>query len=269
MIFVRFNRISARIKGKLLLWLLRFRRVTTRVNVGSLDRVEEYLHTSLGLQTPRYTDPHQRPIRYFPGLKSRPWYNPADFSWTAVLENAHQTIQRELHGIPSQCFRIQHQGLADAGEWNVYYLYYLGRKVEENCSRCPETTKIIESLPGVTNTGLVYFSVLTEGTHVAPHCGPLNTRLRCHLGVVVPPGCNIRVGTETRSWQEGKCLVFDDSFEHEVWNSGHQARTVLVVDFWHPELTDSETWALREIMLVSPEARKYSKSILRQSRMSD
>lgn len=263
------KKISAHIKEKLLLLMLRFRGATTGINVGSLERVEEYLRTSLGLQAPRYTDPHQRPSRYFPGLRTRPWYDPNDFSWTAVLENAHDTIQRELHSIPPQYFRIQHQGLADAGEWNVYYFYYLGRKVEENCRRCPQTTKIIESLPEVTNTGLVYFSILTKGAHITPHCGPLNTRLRCHLGVVVRQGCEIRVGTETRSWQEGKCLVFDDSFEHEVWNLSSQARTVLVVDFWHPDLTASETWALRQIMRISPEARKSTKTILQRSKMSD
>lgn len=230
----------------------------------SLDRVEEYLRGSFGLQVPNYTNPLQRPTHYFPGLRTRAWYDPDDFSWTAILENAYETIQREASGIPPECFRTQHQGLGDAGEWNVYYLYYLGRKLEENCRRCPELTKIIESLPEVTSTGLVYFSMLTEGAHIAPHCGPLNTRLRCHLGVVVPQDCQIRVGTETRSWQEGKCLVFDDSFEHEVWNLAPKARTVLVVDFWHPDLTTAEIWALRQIMQISPEARRFAKTILKR-----
>jgi len=52
---------------------------------------------------------------------------------------------------------------------------------------------------------------------VWPHCGPSNTRIRAHLGLVVPEGCcRMRVANETIEWKEGKIIVFDDSFEHEV-----------------------------------------------------
>jgi aspartyl/asparaginyl beta-hydroxylase (cupin superfamily) len=75
----------------------------------------------------------------------------------------------------------------------------------------------------------------------AGHCGPTNARLRLHLGLVVPDGCSIRVGDEVRSWVEGRCLLFDDSFEHEVWNDADEERLVLIVDVWHPDLkTDDQ-----------------------------
>jgi aspartyl/asparaginyl beta-hydroxylase (cupin superfamily) len=57
--------------------------------------------------------------------------------------------------------------------------------------------------------------------------------------------CGIRVGGEERTWQVGKCLVFEDSFEHEAWNDGNETRAVLVVDLWHPDLTSIEIQALR------------------------
>src|ERR1700744_1142989 len=82
---------------------------------------------------------------------------------------------------------------------------------------------------------------MRAGTHIAPHCGPTNLRLRCHLGIAVPAGdCAIRVGDETRFWTEGECLVFDDHFEHEAWNHTGEDRIVLIVDLWHPSLTGAE-----------------------------
>ena len=92
---------------------------------------------------------------------------------------------------------------------------------------------------------------IPPGTHIKPHCGPVNAWLRCHLGVVVPPGCGIRVGSGKRFWEEGRCLIFDDSFEHEAWNPTGDARTVLVLDFWHPELTAAEAWAMWQIIRMS------------------
>ena len=43
-------------------------------------------------------------------------------------------------------------------------------------------------------------------------------------------GAGIRVGTETREWRAGECLIFDDSFEHEVWHDGDSDRVVLICD---------------------------------------
>jgi aspartate beta-hydroxylase len=68
---------------------------------------------------------------------------------------------------------------------------------------------------------------------------------------VVPAGCGIRVGSTTRSWEEGRCIVFDDSFEHEVWNESDRHRYVLILDFWHPGLTPTEVWALTRVERLS------------------
>ena len=72
--------------------------------------------------------------------------------------------------------------------------------------------------------GETLFSVLRPGTHLRPHCGSTNSRLTCHLGVVVPGGARVRVGDEWREWAEGECLVFDDSWEHEVRTDVHVVR---------------------------------------------
>ena len=103
--------------------------------------------------------------------------------------------------------------------------------------------------------GSAYFSRLAPGTHLNAHCGPTNARLRLHLGLVVPDGCSIRVGDEVRTWVEGRCLLFDDSFEHEVWNNATSERLVLIVDVWHPDL---ELDAERLAHLDGPQKDAYA-----------
>ena len=82
------------------------------------------------------------------------------------------------------------------------------------------------------------FSALGGGAHLKPHCGSTNCRLTCHLPLLVPPGCSIRVGDEERPYREGECMVFDDSYEHEVWHRGPpgSTRVVLLIRFWHPDI---------------------------------
>ena len=88
------------------------------------------------------------------------------------------------------------------------------------------------------------FSLLQPGAHIKPHTGLFNTRLICHVPLIVPRGCQIRVGNETREWEEGKALIFDDSFEHEAWNRSAEARVVLIFEVWRPEISADERRAL-------------------------
>lgn len=92
---------------------------------------------------------------------------------------------------------------------------------------------------------------MLPGTKIRPHCGPTNCRLRAHLGLVVPPGPRIRVGNETRTWKQGKFIVFDDSFEHEVWHDGSKPRLVLMIDLWHPEITKEQRASISPLLPIS------------------
>ena len=84
------------------------------------------------------------------------------------------------------------------------------------------------------------FSLLRPRARIAPHTGVQNTRLVCHLPLIVPPGCGFRVGNEIRQWEEGKLLIFDDTIEHEAWNDSGEDRMVLIFDIWRPELSARE-----------------------------
>jgi aspartate beta-hydroxylase len=106
---------------------------------------------------------------------------------------------------------------------------------------------VIESIPGATTAGNVLFSRLAPRANIHAHFGPVNTRIRVHLGIEVPAGCEIEIDNQTRTWEEGKCIVFDDSFLHSVRNTSDRHRVILLVDVWHPELRDDEIAALMEI----------------------
>ena len=220
------------------------------LDLAALDRIRRCVRTRLGIEAPAYTDPLQRPEFYVPGLRASAWHDPAGFEWVERLERAHAAIARE-------CLALQKAGMLRSrpegrgGRWETCYLYFLGARSPELCERCPETARVVESIPGATSAGLVYFAALQPGTYLEAHCGPTNARLRCHLGLRAPAGCEIRVGAETRRWAEGRCLVFDDSFEHEVWHRGAEVRTVLVLDVWHPDLTPDETGAIARLMQIA------------------
>jgi aspartyl/asparaginyl beta-hydroxylase (cupin superfamily) len=180
----------------------------------------------------------------YPGLTRRPWHDAARFALARDLERAAPQIAAELRGL-TDAFHAESEPISRIGSWDVLMLYERGRRLAENCARCPITTRIVESHRIVRGPGgLIYFSRLAPGTRVAPHAGPTNLRLRLHLGLDIPPNCGLRVAAESRTWIPGRCIVFDDSFEHEVWNDSDRERTVLVVDLWHPDLSDDEVTLL-------------------------
>lgn len=112
---------------------------------------------------------------------------------------------------------------------------------EANRALCPKTVALIDSIGD--HYDHAFFSALAPNTHIKKHNGPTNKKLRCHLPLVVPPNgsCRLRVGDEIIHAKEGKCFIFDDSFEHEAWNEDPtHSRIVLIVDVWHPDLSGAE-----------------------------
>jgi hypothetical protein len=178
----------------------------------------------------------------YPGLRAQAWHPPGHFPIVSALERAADVIAAEVAALDPSSFQRENERISRTGSWDVLFLYERGRRHDANCARCPATVAVLEAHEIVrTMAGLAYFSRMSPGTHVAPHRGPTNMRVRCHLGVSVPEGdCGIRVGGERRRWEAGRCIVFDDSFEHEAWNATESVRTVLIVDLWHPDLTSEE-----------------------------
>jgi len=215
-----------------------------------LDRVKEYLRSWTG-ERPLHANPIQRPhYPLFPGLRHKPFHDPRDFPAAAVLEREFATIRAEALALDDAALLDYTRAAAmqtGAGSWTLYLFHHMGVEVESVARRCPKTLAVINSLPRVCTSyvwGDTLFSAMKGATHLHPHCSTDNLRVRLHLGIVVPEGCLLRVAGQTRTWEEGKCLAFEDSFEHEVWNRSAHRRVVLIVDLWHPDLTDVEIRAL-------------------------
>jgi beta-hydroxylase len=118
--------------------------------------------------------------------------------------------------------------------WKIFPLIAYGIRSQPSIDMCPQTWRILQGIPGLTTA---MFSILEPGKHIPPHRGPYNGVLRLHLGLLVPETGErlaIRVGSEERRWQEGRVLIFDDAYEHEVWNETGRVRVVLFVDFEKP-----------------------------------
>jgi aspartyl/asparaginyl beta-hydroxylase (cupin superfamily) len=155
------------------------------------------------------------------------FYDPRFFPFVETLERNWTTIRRELHDVTQGEFETYR----NFAPWKVF-IFRKGldqRNIDEypeNRARCPATTAIIDSIPGVTSAA---FSRLLPGTRLWAHRDP-DIPVRCHLGLVVVDGCAMRVGGMVREWQEGRCLVFDARQLHEAWNHNRLPRTVLLVD---------------------------------------
>jgi hypothetical protein len=76
----------------------------------------------------------------------------------------------------------------------------------------------------------------------------LNTRLICHVPIRTAPQCTLRVGSETRAWEDGVPLIFDDSMEHEARNAGPETRTVLLFEIWRPEVPEADRAAISRLI---------------------
>lgn len=164
------------------------------------------------------------------------FYDNNEFNFTKELESNWLLIKEELTRLQEGNFKPWVEKYLYNQGWDVFGLYAFEKKLEDNCCLCPETTKLVESIPGITTAG---FSSLAPGTHILPHSGFSTAILRCHLGLIVPNDCSIRVGNQTKKWQEGKCLIFDDMVEHEAWNNSNIHRIVLLIDFAKPNLSKS------------------------------
>ena len=96
-----------------------------------------------------------------------PFYDPNMFEFTKMLEENTEVILKELSQLTETDFIAWPEDICETG-WDVYGIYAFGRKLEENAKRCPETLKLIDSIPNVTTAG---FSSLKPGAHITPHKG--------------------------------------------------------------------------------------------------
>lgn len=217
----------------------------------------ERINETLAIRHAKVPRQLQQPtFMFFPGLPQRSFYDREEFPWLESIESHTEVIREEFLQIlktdlgfhpyvekPGTSPTAQWKGLNHSLNWSACHLYLEGALQEDNAQRCPRTLKLVEQLPLSRIPGRepeVFFSMLKPGTHIPPHTGALNTRLVVHLPLIIPPDCAIRVGNQTREWEPGRCLIFDDTMEHEAWNRSDQLRAVFIFNIWNPGLSEAE-----------------------------
>jgi hypothetical protein len=214
----------------------------------------------------------QQPTHYFfPELPHIQYYDTARFDWAAAVEAASEAILAELEAvlgdgrddflpyIRSEANQPRDHPLLDRKDWSALFLAENGKQFDAAIARCPRTWETVQAAPLAFIRGgspTVMFSLLRPGTRIPAHTGTHNTRLTCHLPLIVPPGCGFRVGNEVREWQVGKLLVFDDTIEHEAWNEGAADRVILIFDIWRPELDETERAEVSALFSIPEPSRR-------------
>ncbi|WP_380872606.1 aspartyl/asparaginyl beta-hydroxylase domain-containing protein [Sphingomonas sp. DBB INV C78] len=193
---------------------------------------------------------------HFPFLPAYDFFDRHHFPWFAELEAKTDLIRAELEAVIARSQTMRPYVAMDPGtpqnkwspldgslDWSAYFLWEYGEAKEEACALCPNTVAALQAVPHAKIPGrapTAFFSILRPRTHIPPHTGVTNTRAVIHLPLIIPEGCGIRVGGETRQWQVGEAMAFDDTIEHEAWNDSDELRAVLIFDVWNPFLTQAE-----------------------------
>lgn len=231
--------------------------------VGAIDtagselaqkRLEEAIGVYAGV---RKVYQHEPLLLHYPRLPAIPFYPRELFPWLSELEAATGVIQAELKAaletqmeafapyiqFPPESPVNQWEALNHSQLWSSLFLWKDGVRNDAVCAACPKTTAVLERMPMAQQPGFAptaMFSALAAHTHIPAHTGSTNTRLLCHLPLVLPGPARFRVGNETRAWEMGKAWVFDDTIEHEAWNDADELRVILIFDIWNPYLEPGE-----------------------------
>lgn len=196
----------------------------------------------LGKCIARFLDVTEWCLAKFSIVKDRPVFTREEFPWVKAIEADFPKIRAELDRVMLRRDELPNfqdissdvKTIQTDNNWKTFMFCGYGVWTDENCRQCPDTVAALKKIPGL-KTG--FFSILAPRKHIPAHRGPYNGVLRLHLGLIVPEPrdkVRIRVDDQIAYWEEGKATLFDDSYNHEVWNETDGWRVVLFVDFVRP-----------------------------------
>ena len=164
------------------------------------------------------------------------------FPWVAELEAAAPKIRAELDRILRHRDELprfvdiqpeQYKINSDM-RWKTFFFSGFGVGSAHNRALCPETARALDRIP---NVELALFSILAPGARIPRHSGISKGLLRCHLALKVPRDREkvvMHVGSTQVHWEEGRAVVFDDTYKHAVVNDTDEERVVLLIDTQRP-----------------------------------
>jgi ornithine lipid ester-linked acyl 2-hydroxylase len=186
-----------------------------------------------------------------------PWVQEIEANWTTIRAELEKVLE-DREALPNfQDISKDQIEITDDDRWKTFFLYGFGFKAKLGVEMCPQTAALMEQIPGMKTA---MFSILSPRKHILDHRGPYKGVLRYHLGLIVPQekeSCRIRVGEDVRHWVEGGSMIFDDTYNHEVWNDTDETRVVLFVDVLRPL---PEPWSTINRLIVK--AIGYSPFVL-------
>lgn len=194
------------------------------------------------------------------------------FPWLVSFEDNWRQIRAELEQVLENRDQLpafhelspDQKRISRGDRWKIFPFYAFGDSFPPNLARCPETARLLRQVPNLRNA---MFSILDPHYHIPPHRGPTNGIIRIHLGLIVPGGpdvCRIRVGDRIIGWEEGKCIVFDDYFEHEAWNESDRPRAVLFFDVDRP--LKPLGWLVNRMVIFAIKRSAYVRDAKRNAR---
>lgn len=170
--------------------------------------------------------------------------NKAPFAWIPILERHWRDIQAEATSIRTEDIpslgdiSFDHGRIAKDRRWKSFFLKGYGYRLKGNCARAPITASLIEQTPGLVTAS---FSVLEAGGHIPRHTGMTKGMLTYHLALKVPAErekCRMNIEGPDRlhviPWEEGESFIFDDLYNHEVWNETSEDRYILLLRVKRP-----------------------------------
>lgn len=163
-----------------------------------------------------------------------PWARAIERDWRLIREELDRVLARKADLPNVQDITPDATSISRDASWKIFPLIAYGIRAPRNIAHCPHTWRLVSAIPGLKTAML---SILEPGKHIPAHRGPYNGVLRLHLGLIVPQPrehVRMRVGSDIVHWEEGRALIFDDAYEHEVWNDTDRLRVVLFVDFAKP-----------------------------------
>jgi aspartyl/asparaginyl beta-hydroxylase (cupin superfamily) len=232
------------------------------IELGERRRAERFV-SNASRRTRHF---HQEPTHFhYPGLPEVEFHDRAQFPELDAVDAMTPVIRREFDALiaaeaaemvpyiqyPEHVPLPQGRELNNNRDWTAIHLWQNGIRIDANARHCPRSMDVLGKLPQPKVPGAcpnAMFSLLAPHTRIPPHTGVANTRLVCHLPLIVPSGCGFRVGATTCEWKPGKAFVFDDTIEHEAWNDSDELRVVLIFDLWPPALGPAERETVAAVM---------------------
>ncbi|MBL9164752.1 MAG: aspartyl/asparaginyl beta-hydroxylase domain-containing protein [Planctomycetaceae bacterium] len=227
---------------------------------SAVERVVAGVEVLVGEKPARVNNTGARPGMFgLPGLKPAAWPDPVrwprlkalleacDRHAPAVCPELRELISsRSLEAyLPDEYNKNKFQ-MRDAANWKALRLYADRGPTPDLLPTCRATRDMLTEI-GRRISGEATILRIAPRSKLPAHVDDYDYEVYVHIGLTVPPGCQLRVGGEARPWEEGRSMAFMPAFLHEAWNESDRPRDVLALDTWHPDLSDAEIEALIQV----------------------